>query len=292
LFEGLNALRLQFEDTEMVVVYEKGPRIASYSRPGEENLLYWAPGKHGYEDWDLMGGHRVWACREMADEAEETYRPDNRPCEVNIADDAVVVKTPIDPVLKISRGLRIMPAGKGLGVCVENIIENHGDFLYEAGVWSLTCSRPRPDTEYFIPVGDGSSWDSFSMVFFKTWGGHGQDTFSDKQFRVEEEMLCLKPQGLENKRMFQAQPGIISMLNPAEDTLFSKQMTWAPQARYPQNCNAALYVGPDNFMVEMEFMGGVQLVKPGGMLCSREVWHIDAASAFDGTAASLQRLCF
>jgi len=290
LFERLKALRLRFEDTEMVVVYERGPRIASFSRPDEENLLYWSPGEHGYEEWDLMGGHRVWACRQMADEVEETYRPDNSPCEVTVANDAVVVMTPVDPVLKIARGLRITSVGKGRGICVENIIENCGENLYGAGIWSITCSCPRPDTEYFAPVGDGSSWDTFSMVLFKTWGGHGQNTFSGQQFRVEEEMLCLKPQGVENKRMFQAQPGIISMLNPAEGTLFSKQTAWVPHAHYPQNCNAAIYVAPDNFMVEMEFMGGAQVIKPGRALRAHEVWRIDDAASFDGTATSLQAL--
>ena len=48
---------------------------------------------------------------------------------------------------------------------------------------------------------------------------------------------------------------------------------------YPMGTNIALYVGPDNFMVEMETMGPVVTVKPGQVLAHRETWVLTTAKA-------------
>ncbi|HRG57059.1 MAG TPA: hypothetical protein PLG56_13520, partial [Lacunisphaera sp.] len=70
-FDGLDAVELRTRDLRLVALTAKGPRIAFFGRPAGDNLLLWAPGKYRRGAWDLMGGHRLWAARPGADEAEE-----------------------------------------------------------------------------------------------------------------------------------------------------------------------------------------------------------------------------
>ena len=65
------------------------------------------------------------------------------------------------------------------------------------------------------------------------------------------------------------QPGAFELVAPYE-----------PAGNYPLGTNLALYVGPKNFMVEMETMGAFATLKPGQVLKHRETWLLaDAKSA-------------
>ena len=112
---------------------------------------------------------------------------------------------------------------------VENFIENQGPMLYSCGVWALTCTLPAEGTAYGIPLGDGSDWDCFNLVMFKTWAGHTSD-FDDDQISYTPDMLLLRPKGRETKRMLQAARGIIAMDAPDCDCTFAKQAGYARAA--------------------------------------------------------------
>ena len=66
-FEGLEALTFVRGRWRITAVCEMGPRIAFLG--GGENLLYWQKDGMVRGDWKLMGGHRVWLTRPMADES-------------------------------------------------------------------------------------------------------------------------------------------------------------------------------------------------------------------------------
>ncbi len=85
----------------------QGPRIAFFGRPGGENLLLWGPGKYKRKDWELMGGHRLWITRPGADEAEETYSPDNQSSDVSLDTTSFTVTAAMDPGHLTRRGFTI-----------------------------------------------------------------------------------------------------------------------------------------------------------------------------------------
>jgi hypothetical protein len=103
--------------------------------------------------------------------------------------------------------------------------------------------------------------------------------FGDPQFNLTDDALVLHPSGRENKRMIKADPGIIAMHDPARRLLFAKHTAYQPDANYPLGTNLALYVGPKNFMVEMEAMGPSVTLKPGQSLAFRETWLLSPAKA-------------
>jgi len=266
------------------VVTDTGPRVAFLGRPDGENLLFWDREGLARGDWNLRGGHRVWIARPGADESEDAYRPDNAPCAVTPHERGLTVETALDPVLNVKRGFTLTVEDENR-LSVENFVENAGEMLFSASVWALTCTLPAADTAYGIPLGDGSEWDCVRVVLFRKWGGHTSG-FNDGQITFTEDMLHLKPEGRETKRMIEAPHGILAMNAPGRSTTFVKKSGYDPNRVYPLGCNLAFYVGPDNFMVEMESMGPETALKPGERVVHREDWLLtDAPVGLDDPAA-------
>ena len=218
--------------------------------------------------------------RPGADECEETYSPDNAPAEVDLRGDGFTVTGAPDLVNSTRRGFSIRVLADDR-LEVDNFVTNDSEMLYSGGVWALTCTVPAEGTRYGIPLGDGSEWDCFTMVSFREWAGH-VGTYSDSQISFTEDMLVLAPTGRENKRMLQAQRGIIAMSDPARGVTFAKRTGHVRGAQYPMGCNMAFYVGPENFMVEMETMGPEVTLRGGETAHNVETWVL--ADGADGLA--------
>jgi len=272
-YEGHAAVTVATTALKMSVVTDAGPRIAFFGKPKGRNLLYWDKQELGRGKWKLMGGHRVWATRPGADESEDAYRPDNGKCSVEVRGDSVTVVSPVDPALNVRRGVTVRVTGESR-VEVENFVENQGPMLYSCGVWAVTCTLPAEGTAYGIPLGDGSDWDCFNLVLFKTWGGGHTSGFDDDQISFTPDMLLVHPKGRETKRMLQAHRGIIAMDAPDCGCTFAKRTGYDRSASYPLGCNMAFYVGPRSFMVEMETMGPELALKSGERAVNRESWAL------------------
>jgi hypothetical protein len=288
-YQGLPAVEVLTAKLRLVVVTGLGPRIAHLGKPDGENLLLWEPNNedYGYRQWRLRGGHRVWVTRPMADECEDTYATDNQPCEVDILDDGVRVVGAQNQTNLTRRGMTIRVLAEDR-LEVDNFVINDSEMLYSGGLWALTCTLPGQG-RYAVPIGDGSDWDTFHMVSFRKWGDHGQAGFGDPQFRVTDELFLIEPAGKENKRMVQSHHGVMAMSDPSRGVTFAKKVAHDVNARYPMNTNMAFYVGPDNFMVEMESMGPEVSIKPGGCLHHTEQWLLrdEAVSLDDGAGPIL-----
>lgn len=270
-WKNLPSVRLRTRELEMILPVGFGPRVAFFGRPQSENLLFWDDsGEMGRGDWKLRGGHRVWVTRPQADECEETYRADNEPCTVKLEGGRVEILGALDPVSQIQKGLRVEIVQEDC-LRVEHFLVNRSPLLYSAGIWALSCTRPTAKTSYAFPLGDGSEWDTFRTVIFRKWAGQ-PGRVQDPQFQWEEDQLLLHPRGIANKRMLEAPHGVMGMHVPESGLTFARQAEYHPGAEYPRGCNLAVYVGGDNFMVEMESMGPCQTLKPGGRLSHAEMW--------------------
>lgn len=272
-FNRLKAVELTTPALRLVAISEYGPRIAWFGRPEGDNLLLWVPKKYTRGDWDLRGGHRVWVTRPGGDECEDTYATDNEPCDVELTGDGFRLTGAENPTNRTRRGFAVKVLADDR-LEATNFVTNTGDMLYSGGVWALTCTVPGKDTRYGIPIGDGANWDAFKLVMFRTWAGHGQGGFNDPQISFTKDMLIVTPRGLENKRMVQSHRGLIAMSDPGRGLTFVKQVDYDPAGQYPLGTNIAFYIGPKNFMVEMETMGPERTLKPGETLNHRETWQL------------------
>lgn len=272
-FDGFNALEIITHQTRMVVVTSMGPRIAFWGRPKGENLLYWQNNDLGREGWLLLGGHRVWVTRPGADEAEDAYAVDNDPCTVEAIQNGVRITGGEHPVFKIKRGLEIYQCSDD-SFEVVSFLTNQGPMLYSGGVWAPTCIDPVGGKEFGILLGDRDlTWDLVKIVIPRKFAGHAARV-NDPQITYTEDFMIIRPEGVESKRMVMAPHGIIAMSWPEKNLSFAKKAAYNPQAQYPLGCNLAVYIGPDNFMVEMESYGAEQTVLPGQSIYNQEIWRL------------------
>lgn len=284
-FEGLDGVELRTSHLRLVGVSAFGPRLAFFGKPGAANLLLWTPGRYTRGDWDLRGGHRVWVTRPGADENEDTYATDNAACDVTIEPDGFTLTGAENTANRTRRGMRVTCVSEDT-LRVDNFVINTGAMLYSGGLWALTCTVPTAATSYGVPLGDGTEWDVCTVVLFRRWAGHGVGGLDDPQFQVKNDMLMLHSRGIENKRMVQSHHGILAMRDPDRGLTFAKRAPWLAGGTYPVNTNVALYVGPENFMVEMETMGPERTLRPGEALHHVETWVLkDGAVPLDHTAS-------
>jgi hypothetical protein len=268
-FAGHRALELTAAGTRMVIVTSVGPRIAWFGR--DDNLLYWDyAGEHGAGDWRLYGGHRLWVTRPGADESAEVQAPDHTPCRIERRSDSVRVIAAATS-LGIERAISVRV--EGARWLVEHSLTNTGSFLWSGGAWSLTCTLPRPDTVYRIPLGGGPpAWDVTTIVIPQRWGGTHTSRLDDPQITFTADAMEIRPDHDESKRMVLAPQGVIEMRD--ERGLFRKTTPYDPNGTYPLATNLAVYVGPDRFMVEMESMSPARTLPPAGSLSHLEVWTL------------------
>lgn len=279
-FAGLDAVELATPALRLVAVHGIGPRLAWFGRPDGDNLLLWddatppryvrtAPGKA----WTLRGGHRVWTANGPADESEETYRPDDQPGSCTTRADGFTVSGAHDPEVRTRRSIAVTVLADDR-LQIDNILVNEGDMLYACGLWALTCSKPNPSTRYVIPLGDGTGWDTATITVFRCWAGHGTGSFREEQFELADDAYVLTPRGRETKRMVRSPAGRIAMVDAERDCTFCIDGGYAADGSYPGGANLAMYVGPGNFMVEMETMGPLAVLKPGQRIVHRQVWSL------------------
>ncbi len=269
-FDGLEAIELINGTNKLVVTTSVGPRICFFGK--EENILYWD--KQGFirDEYVLYGGHRVWLTRPFADESEDTYQPDNEPCEVVMLENGVRVTAPKNKN-NISRGMEIRVLTEEQ-FSVENFITNEGPLIYSAGVWSPTCIIP-DNTEMAIHLyKEDATWDLVKVVIPRVFAGN-TIPLNDDQVRFTDKYLVVKPMGKTSKRCAYSSTGIITMNNYDFDLNFTKVIEPTRDGNYHNGgCNMAVFVGENNFMGEMETYSIEQSIYPNETLSNKEVWSL------------------
>lgn len=281
IFDGIESLEIINGDNRMLITVECGPRIAFFGKVDGKNILYWD--KEGYQrgEWRLYGGHRVWLTRPMADESEDTYLPDNARCEYEVLNDKVVIKTPIASN-GIVRGMEIKTLANGQFEVV-NFISNKSNLLYSAGVWSPTCINPEGEKRFAISLGtDESSWDIVKIAIPRKFGGN-IIPLNDEQISFNNEFMLINPKGKVSKRCVYSAKGQIAMTSSKDKLTFIKTVKSKRNGKYQMDgCNMAIFIGQDNFMVEMETYGEEQALYPEESLRHSETWIlIDEAIDFE-----------
>lgn len=271
-YEGIDVIKCSSGIAELMITTEFGPRIAFYGKADGINLLYWDPSGYERNGWKLYGGHRVWLTRPMADESEDTYLADNDPCQVDLKDNKLTVEAPINAA-GIVRGMIIEEVGSDMRIT--NYLRNDGNLLYSAGVWAPTCINPDGGKRFAVSIGDdGASWDLVKIVIPRQFNG-AKIPVNDSQITFNDNYMVVEPQGSVMKRCLFSAQGVVAMTWPEKSLTFLKSVDVVRDGNYQMGgCNTAIFVGQDNFMVEMETYGEEQSIYPGETIVHSELWQL------------------
>lgn len=275
-------IRISNGSVELFATLEFGPRIIRFNAIGHGNLFFEDrenhvsndlsayPGYFPYDTWKIYGGHRLWSAPE---EMPRSYYTDHDPVAYECFDCGVLLKQSCQPTVCTAASMRIEMAEDGT-VTITHRIENHNAWPITFAPWAVTalCKDglevvPLPQEQTgLLPNARLALWPYTDMSDTRVYWG--------KQFiTLRQDRTVTQPFkfGIGNTQQYAAYF--------AHDCLFLKQFPYQETAIYP-DFGVSFETYTANEFLEMESLGALREVAPGGY-----AQHIETWSVFSGVLA-------
>ncbi len=267
-----NSFHLSNDEVELIATSDVGPRIMHYGFKGGRNLMKVVEamaGKSGEPTWQSRGGHRLWVGPEAV---PLTYALDNGPVVASIENGTtLVLDQPVEPLTGVSKQIRITLNATNSDVELVHRIYNHTLFKLEFAAWALTVMAPGGTAiTGFPPRGEHPEalLPSNPLVMWP------YTDFSDPRWKFTTKYLILKqdPAAASPQKagLFNADTWGAYLLG---EDLFVKKYVANPAAPHPDmGCSFEFFTNSE--MLELETMGPLTRVEPGGYLEHTERWSL------------------
>jgi hypothetical protein len=290
-------LRLANADVELLVTLDVGPRVISFRTANGPNVFKEFPeqvGKSGESDWQMRGGHRLWAGPE---DLTRTYALDNGPIvHHEIGPTTVRLTQPPDLPYGIQKEIELALAPRGSRVSVVHRITNVAATATELAPWALTVmapggleiiplppKRPHPGP----PKNAQSAADYAADQVFIPWPFFD---FTDPRWMFGRRYITLRqdPKATGPTKIGLAHRlGWVAYLNAG--TLFVKRFRYEAGKPYPDGgVNFETFTNAD--MLEIESLGPLTGLEPGQKVELLEEWELFAGVPSATTEAEIDEL--
>jgi len=266
-----NCYRMSNGRIELVVTGDVGPRIIRCGFVGGRNLFKEFPeqlGKSGEREFQLRGGHRLWVAPERL---ETTWAPDNAPVKIQVGEDTLWATAPVEVGTGLEKQIIVKMSDTEDHLLLIHRIRNTNPWAISFAPWALTMMAPGGTAitgfpprgkhpEVLLPTNPLVMWAYTDL--------------SDPRWKFFQKYLLLRQDPK------QAAPQKIGLFNPhtwaaywLEGELFFKQATAERAAEYPDfGCSLEIFTN-DQFL-ELETLGPLKAVEPGGSVEHREQWRL------------------
>ncbi len=273
-YMGLACLRLENEQSELIVATGVGPRVLRFALHGAENGFGEFPQestKTALGDWKPYAGHRLWASPELF---PGTYAPDNEPVEHEAAGNAAQGAT-----IHLRRQVDAASVGKEIAVTlhpsqaratVTHTLTNRGMMPVTMAPWAISIFRGGVAV---IPREPYRSHDQCVAIAQPLGLYHFTDlqdaryTLGTRYILMRADAASPSPQkiALRNKR------GWCAHVCPS--SVLIKTFTYVDAGRYPDyDSNTEAYVAGD--YMEIELLGELRTLDPGAAATLTEHWAL------------------
>jgi len=273
LFQNkFKAIKISNGILDLVCPLDFGPRILFFGFSGGPNEFYL--NQHDLDSFKaddnfrLYGGHRVWTAPENL---KTTYLPDNHAIEWEQKGQSVIIRTSVAAESVIAKEIEINLHPTAARVALSYRITNRGDWALTYAPWALSVMEaggtailplpPRgPHPLNLLPTG--------SLVFWP------YTDFSDPRWQSGYQYVRIQHQ--ENPRQpfkigLSAEHAWLAYAN--NSNLFYKESPVIAGANYPDRGTQSQVYSDGNF-TELETLGPLELVQPGGSLTHKETWAL------------------
>lgn len=281
-----NCIRLNNGETELIVTTDIGPRIIRFGFINGQNLFHVSPedsGKTGGADWRNYGGHRFW----MAPESLElTYYPDNDAVRYSYHGNTLILTQAKETTSGIVKEMQITLAPDKNEVTVLHRLTNQSSFTHEIAPWAISVLAagghailPQEPfgtgNAFFLPARPMALWHYTKMNDPRwIWGEKYIQAIQDPALTTSQKIGILNKQGW-----------TAYYLN---GEILVKRFGFDPAASYPDyNSNNEVYINGD--FLEVETLGPLKKLSPGGILEHTERWFLDKVD-LDGTEKVLDKV--
>jgi len=261
--EGYECARLDDGNSALTITVSTGPRVLELRARGE-NLLALVPDAtvpvSGGGRLRLLGGHRLWVAPEVP---AITYQPDDRPCQAIEVEDGVRVTAPPDGA-GLTKSLEVRRAADGWNV--DHEIRNDSHEAMELAPWAVTMLRPGGEAVLAAAAGgEGLQADRAIVLWPYT-------DPADARVSIERDALRVRCAPGPTLKL-----GVASLDGRATYSLngetFEKRTVVERGARYADR-GAAVQLYVSDAFCEVETLGPLATVEPGGAVAHRERWRL------------------
>jgi hypothetical protein len=257
-----------------------GPRVLGLSRDGGPEIFA-SLGPEVVIDrpdsgvYRFRGGHRLWAAPEIP---EVTYAPDDEPCSVTTSTDRVAVVGRADRA-GLVKGIDVSLAEGSL--LVDHILANSGSEPMEVAPWAIT--QLRLGGTAIIPI-DGKADPNLlqanrSLVLWP------YSDLADSRVTFHHGALTVNAtEGPAFKIGTGPDPGRLGYLLGGH--LFTKTVEPAGSQPHPDRGAVGQFYLSDAFC-ELETLGPLVDLEPGGQASHREVWDIEECDSIESAVTRL-----
>lgn len=271
------------ENTHLRLEYlsQGGPRIVRLSLAGSnENILGEFP-EHGWDTpqgyYQLLGGHRLWAAPEVPG---TSYMPDAAGLAVRETSSGVELTWEPGPTAHgrgLAKSLEVSLAAERPAVHLRHRLTNRYDHPVRIAIWGITA----------FPLGGRA---------YLPCPPSGQDFEPDRTLAIwpysrwDDPRIKFSPAGIMvNGRAgtppikvgtFSASGGCAYHFpaeDPAHERLFTLCFEAAPGEYPDRGCNVEIYCS--DRLMEIETLGPLADVPPGGSITGLEIWEIHTGAA-------------
>lgn len=254
---------------ELIATTDVGPRIIHFGFVGEKNELCEVKahsGKKGGDEWRIYGGHRLWHSPEDSVRSNE---PDNSEIECNIKNNTIILSQPVEPKTRIKKEMEICISPEETSVTILHRLTNMGVWDVKLAAWALTVMAPGGkeiipqvlrDTD-LLPNRMLSLWPYTRLNDHRvTWG--------EKYITLQQDKNTKHPFkiGLPNEAGWAAYAN--------DEHLFIKQFNHIDNVEYPDYSASSYETYTTDFMLEMESLSPLKVLKPSKYVEHTEVWSL------------------
>jgi hypothetical protein len=268
-----NCVELSNSAVELVLLAEVGPRIIRFGFRGEMNELREFPDltEQGAKDrWHLRGGHRLWHAPE---DIVRTYVPDNDPVEVTDHGSFLRATQPVEKTTGICKEMDVSLIGDRPCARVLHRLVNAGPWPVELAPWAPTLLERGGLAVVALPSRGVDQTDCTPTATIALWP---YTDMSDPRFiwgsryvMVRQDPSAAAPQ----KVGVRTNAGWCAYWR--EGHLFVKRFAHHPDRTYPE-LGSPVTVFTNSHALELETLGPMALLQPGGSVEYTETWSLFA----------------
>jgi hypothetical protein len=269
---------------EVRVALDFGPRVVRYACAGMENVLFEDAAKtplhHKFDEFDsqlaLCGGHRVWISPEVV---PRCYHPDDKRVAVVETENGARIEGAVEKHTQIQKTIAITMGPDTRNVRLVHTIINKGLWDVTLAPWCITMLAPGGVEIVPIPTTQTGLLPNRTFTLWPYTEMNDPRVYWGKSY-----ISVVQDAGKKNAFKFgnNNEAGWAVYFNRGQ--AFYKFFEPEPDGYYPDgNCSFETYTNAA--MLEMETLGEMTELEPGGFVTHEEEWELYPADAFDRTRA-------
>jgi hypothetical protein len=193
-----------------------------------------------------------------------TYQPDERPCTAVEVEGGVRVEAPVDGA-GFAKAIEVRRTAWGW--TIDHVLRNESNEPVETAPWAITQMRLGGEAEVPMgPAGPGPGADRALVLWPYTDPG-------DPRIRIGREAVRIRAEPAGSVLKIGAAPSEGRVRYLFGGVVFEKRTRVDPSATYPDR-GAAVHVYLCDEFCELETLGPLRVLDPGGSASHREEWRL------------------